>query len=493
MLTTTTGASFPVHAETGHTVTLRSKFVLPINLILLVVVATSFVWERWRLQEAEHAILRARLAEEARFIQAAFQAFGNTPQFALFLEGFCHATDPVTSPEHQVAMVDRLGNTVVSATGHAERRIALAQLASQGEGFWIRRGEGEWYIVRVADEGSLRVVIAESTRAVQGRISATLRGHAGWYLGSGALILVAVNIIMQRTVLRPVRRLFRAAHALEQGRLGVQVDVPSNDELGALSRQFNETSRVLAEQAEAIWRELEAARRVQSHFLPPSAFRLGCLDVAGRCLQLGPVGGDVYDVQLLPDERVALLVADLSGHNVAAALYTALVRAIVWREAEQASSPGEVLARLNQQLCQDLPDEHFATAFFGWFDPRSAELHYANAGHPPAYLRLPTGHIQDLAYSGPLLGIFPDAGYGDAAAPVTVGSVLLVYSDGLTEVSNPQGAMWGTEGLLEWLRSSHDLSPAQAVERLIDRVAEFRVNQQPQDDMTILLARYNPD
>src|SRR5262249_5397754 len=156
-------------------------------------------------------------------------------------------------------------------------------------------------------------------------------------------------------------------------------------------------------------------RRVQSHLLPPSHFHLGCVEVAGRCLQKGPVGGDVLDVRLLAGDRVAILVADLSGHDIAAALHTAMLRAIVWREAEQAASPGEALCRLNRQLGRALPVEHFASAVFGWFAPGTGHLLYANAGHPPSYLRSPGGQLRELEGTGPVLGLIPEAEYSSLA------------------------------------------------------------------------------
>ncbi len=474
--------------------TLRFKFVLPINLILLLVLGASLVWEWRRLEATGLAVLRTRLDEEARFIQAAYRKFGITPRFAEFLGAFCHATDTLASPEHQVAVVDESGEAVASAAVHARRPMDAARLADLGEGFWVLREGGDSYLVRVATDGERRVVVAESTRTLDAQVRANLWNHAGWYLGSGVLLFIAINLIMRRAVLRPIRRLYRAARLIEQGKLGTQVEIDfdGDDELGALSRRFNAMSRTLAEEAEANRREMETARRVQSHLLPPSEFRLGCLEVAGRCLQAGPVGGDIYDVQPLPGDRVGVLVADLSGHNVAAALHTAMVRAIVWREAEQANSPGEVLARLNERLCRDLPEEHFVTAFFAWFDFRSGRLHYANAGHPSAYLRSPMGCLSELETTSPLLGILPEVTHDCAVAEVESGSWLLAYTDGLTETQGAQGKQWGTVEMTELLRSSGQTAPSQVVDQVLERAAVFRNGQSQQDDITIMLAKYVP-
>ncbi len=472
--------------------TLRYEFVLPINLILVLVLGASLAWEYRRQETAGMAVLKARIGEEARFIQAAYQSMGITPRFAGFLESFCHATDAVTSPEHQVAVVDRTGKVLKSTCVHGRPSLDPERLAALGEGFWLRRTGEESYLVRVTDDGSRRVVVAESTRALRDQIRASLRAHAGWYLGLGIMVLTALNVLIRRVVLRPIRHLYRAVRQMEQGRLGIVVEVPGNDELAILGHQFNAMSRTIADQVEAHRRELETARRVQEHLLPPSEVHIGGLEIAGRCLQRGPVGGDLYDVQPLSGDRVGLLLADLSGHNVAAALHTAMLRSIAWREAENASSPAEVLNRLNDRLCRDLPEEHFATVFFAWFDPRSGRLHYANAGHPPAYFRPPTGSIRELEFTGPLLGIIPGASYDSAEVEIRPGSRLLLYSDGLSETQDLHGRLWGTADLLSLLRSPRDESPAQLLERILERVDEYRGDCPRQDDVTVVIAGLDP-
>ncbi|MDX2059722.1 MAG: SpoIIE family protein phosphatase [Gemmatimonadales bacterium] len=471
--------------------TLRSKLVLPINMILVLVLGASLAWE-WRRSEAtELAVLHARLDEEARFIRAAHDSLGGSTRFADYLGAFCHATDAAASPDHQVALVDG-GSLIAEAAVHARQPMDPLELAGLGEGAWLRRRGQESYLVRVSDQEGRKVVVAESTRALRARVRARILTMAGWYLGLGVVLLAAVNALMRRTVLSPIRRLSRAVRRLEQGQLGVQVDAASGDELGALGRRFNAMSRVIAEQAEADRRELETARRVQAHLLPPSEFRLGLLEFAGRCTQAGPVGGDVYDVQPLPGDRVGILVADLSGHNVAAALHTAMVRAIVWREAEQAASPGEVLGRLNDRLCRDLPEEHFATAFFGWFEARSGRLYYANAGHPPAYLVSPRGSPRELGPTGPLLGVLPDVPHGSESVELEPGGALLAYTDGLPESMGQDGELWGSDEMLAVFRSGEADRPAQVVARLLDRAAAFRGPVSPQDDVTVIIAKRMP-
>src|SRR6516165_11260859 len=174
--------------------TLRYKFVLPINLILVLVLAASLVWE-WRRQESTGlALLRARLGEEARFVQAASRSFeearfvqaasrsfGDTPSFADFLRRFCHAIDAMSSPEHQVALLDETGKVLASAAEHARRPMDPTQLAALGEGTWMRQDGGESFLVRVFKESGRSVVVAESTRAMTAQVWANLKNQAVWY------------------------------------------------------------------------------------------------------------------------------------------------------------------------------------------------------------------------------------------------------------------------------------------------------------------------
>ena len=468
--------------------TLRFKFVIPINLILVGILGASLVWEWRRLERTEFTILRTRLDEEARFVHAAARTFGASSRFRDFLLQFCRATNPTASPEHQVTVAGPDGEILAHAAAHVHDPIDPAGLAALAAGSWLWRRGNEFYLIRVSNENGRRVIVAESTRLYRQRVRRSLIDHAGWIMGLGTLLLVAVNAVMSRAVLRPVRRLHEAAIQIERGRLGMQVDWSGSDELGALSQQFNAMSRTLADQAEESKRELDAAHKVQSHALPPETIELGCVRISGRCIQRGPVGGDVYDVRLLPGDRLAILVADLSGHDVSAALNTAMLRSMAWREAEQAGSPGEVLVHLNEQLCRELPPEHFASAVFAWFDRTSSRLLYANAGHPTSYFRSPAAALQQLESGGPVLGLIPGAEYPSVTLDLAPGSWLFVCTDGVTETRDAQGQLWGTDELLAMLQSDRQEEPDRLIERIGERLKELRGDSPQVDDVTLMMA-----
>jgi serine phosphatase RsbU (regulator of sigma subunit) len=165
-----------------------------------------------------------------------------------------------------------------------------------------------------------------------------------------------------------------------------------------------------------------------------------------------------------------------------------MLRSIAWREAEHAGSPGEALGRLNEQLCRDLLDEHFASAVLAWIDLANGRLHYANAGHPTSYLEMPSQGWRELESSGLVLGLVSGAEYASLVLELAQGSRLFVCTDGVTEAHDPQGRIWGTHELLSLLESSRSRDPSQVLDRILQRLAQFR-NAQPQDDdVTVMLA-----
>jgi serine phosphatase RsbU (regulator of sigma subunit) len=464
---------------------LRYKFVLPVNVILLVVLSGSLAWEWYRQQATGLALVEARLDEEARFVRAAYHTYGPSPQFEAFLRAFCHASNAAVSPEHQVALVGADGAVLAGAAEHARHPADPGELAAAGEGSWAWDKGPEPLLVRVLTDGPRRIVVAESTRGVSWRVRERLESQAIWFAGAGVLILGTTNLIMRNTVLRPLKRIGRAVRKLEQGQLGIELESPGRDELGTLAIRFNAMSRALAAHAESARRELEAAREVQVQMLPPAHLELGCLEVASCSLPRGLVGGDVCDVQLLSGGRVGLLVADLAGHDVAAALHTAMLRAFAWQEAEDLASPGEVLARLNRRLCRNLPGERFATAFFAIYDPTSRVLSWANGGHPPALLRQ-APLTRELEPTGPILGILPEAIYGQGEWTLRAGDRVAIFSDGLTEAPGATGQLWGADGIARIL-STDGVGSTERAARILEDVSAFRGGAAAQDDVTLLL------
>jgi sigma-B regulation protein RsbU (phosphoserine phosphatase) len=191
-------------------------------------------------------------------------------------------------------------------------------------------------------------------------------------------------------------------------------------------------------------KEMGLARTIQASLLPQSAPRIAGAELAGICLPARNVGGDYFDMLALPGGKAALLIADVSGHNVGAALMMAVSRAALRAEIARSSEPEEILGRTNNLLDADLArSELFVSVFLAVYDPATATLAYANAGHNlPMLRRARTGAVENLDAEGILFGVMGDMAFQRRTTTLEPGDLLLLYTDGLTEARNPAGEMF---------------------------------------------------
>ena len=196
---------------------------------------------------------------------------------------------------------------------------------------------------------------------------------------------------------------------------------------------------------ERIEQELKVARRIQQASLPKEVPEPEGWEITPYYQPARHVGGDFYDYFELEDGRVGVAVGDATGKGLPAALVAAatstMLRAVA--EALRSSSPGEVLARVNETLLARIPANMFVTCFYGILDPDRASLSYANAGHHPPYLRRLGGDAEELRARGMPLGLMPGMSYEEYALTLQAGECVLFYSDGLVEAHDPKGEMFG--------------------------------------------------
>jgi serine phosphatase RsbU (regulator of sigma subunit) len=203
-----------------------------------------------------------------------------------------------------------------------------------------------------------------------------------------------------------------------------------------------------ARSRERIEQELKVAQLIQQQFLPKSLPELPTWDVAAFYRPARSVGGDFYDFLPLPDGRVMLVVGDVTDKGVPAALVMASTHALLRSTTAKASSPGEVLARVNDLLCEDIPAHMFVTCFALVIDPSTGQVDYANAGHDLPYLRGADG-VVELRATGMPLGLMAGMSYEERSATLRPGDCVLLHSDGLVEAHDPDRQMFGFPRLAE--------------------------------------------
>ncbi len=244
------------------------------------------------------------------------------------------------------------------------------------------------------------------------------------------------------------------------------------------------------EEAErAMAKDMQQAAVIQNSLLPGSAPSIPGMDIAGKTTACRTVGGDYYDFLPFPDGRVGLLVGDVAGKGMPASLMMSSLHARVHVLFEDGDDLAQKMTRLNKSTCQNCPDNRFITFFMTVADPSTGELVYSNAGHNPPLLIRAAGGFETLAGGGMILGILPKASYQDARAQLDPGDILLLFSDGVTEASDPRGEEFGEARLAELVASLRHRPAAEIVEAVNDAVGAFTEGAPAADDITVVAVR----
>jgi phosphoserine phosphatase RsbU/P len=237
-------------------------------------------------------------------------------------------------------------------------------------------------------------------------------------------------------------------------------------------------------------RELELAHDIQMAMLPRSFPDRREIEVAATLKPARSVGGDLYDV-LADGGRVWLMIGDVSGKGVGAALFMAVTKTLFRAVAPGAASVAAAVGRMNDELARDNDRAMFVTAFVARLDLATGELEYVNAGHNPPYRLGKDGRLATFAERGePALGAVEQLAYRGVTASLERGDMLVFYTDGVVEARSPAGEEFHALRLEKLLASSCDLAPAAVVRGLVDRIEEFAGDVPQYDDVTVLAARW---
>jgi phosphoserine phosphatase RsbU/P len=235
--------------------------------------------------------------------------------------------------------------------------------------------------------------------------------------------------------------------------------------------------------------ELEVAREIQLAMLPRGTYRAGDVEICGVTRPANTVGGDFYDVLPLPDGRLVLTLGDVSGKGSPAALLMALLLAVLRTLADEGLTPAALVERLNIQISRHSPASRFITLFFGVYTPATGALTYVNAGQNPPLLRRRDGRYERLGATGVALGMFEGSTFDAVDTRVEPGELLVLYSDGITEAEDPQGAPFEEAGLEQVLERELAVTPADIGTRVLAAVESHARNSRFNDDLTLLVLK----
>ena len=338
-----------------------------------------------------------------------------------------------------------------------------------------------------------------------------IRNLAG--LGLAAIVALAAALSGGKFILRQIDALVAATGKLASGDLGARAPVlGGRSELEMLARAFNTMAATLqardrelriaeektrkAEIELAVTRaHMDIAKQIQRSLLPDDPLTLDCVRFAGRCIPAASVGGDYFGYFPRGVSGVDSLVGDVSGHGVGAALLMAEARTMFLAERLVAASAAQILAKLNDLLHDDLDRAgQFISASCAIFDSATRELSYANAGHPPALLlRAGATSCVTLNADGMLLGIRKDVDFSEVKVKLQAGDIVVFYTDGITEMQNAAGEMFGVDRLGDVVTTHRADDPETLVAGVLAALDGFAGATQREDDLTIVAMKLTGD
>ena len=252
---------------------------------------------------------------------------------------------------------------------------------------------------------------------------------------------------------------------------------------------LREAHAQIARQLVEINTELEMARQIQLSILPSSTPKIAGLDIVARYIPMTSVAGDFYDFIVVDDSHVGILIADVSGHGLPAALIASMLQVALTAQARHAAEPGKVLAGLNQALCGKF-QHNFVTAAYVYLDLEKKIMKYGGAGHPPLLLwRKSTGSASEVLENGLVMGQFEEAAYDSLELPIEAGDRFSLYTDGILETSNPAQEEFGTARFMQFMEANNKLAAGPFADALLLELARW-LEQPPgeghKDDISLL-------
>jgi serine phosphatase RsbU (regulator of sigma subunit) len=312
-------------------------------------------------------------------------------------------------------------------------------------------------------------------------------------LGTIYTIAVIMAIFIIVTLTRAVNRLSRATDAVRAGDFSTRIPVRRKDQLGELQHSFNQMTANIerlvstAAQKEMLDNELRIARNLQKSLLPSALPSSEIVDFATLFEPSAAIGGDYFDIFRLDEHRLAVVIADVSGHGLPTGLRMAMLKAALGILVEEQKTPRDILRRLSAMIRSDRKGHFFATATVALIDFRTGAMSLTNAGHPPTY-RVRNGTVEEILLPGNPLGALGDE-YGEADVLLEPGDVLIWLSDGLIEATNDADEPFGYDRVRDALAGTAE-SATVVRDRLVGAVADYVGNQTAADDKTLVAMRY---
>lgn len=467
--------------------TLAFRVGVLVNLAVLLVLGMAALLG-YRQQRAGLLMAETeRLKEEAKVIAVAHARMPAPEVFRSFLDEFCHQMSAALSPGHHIIVLNEHGQILVKAHARANAILETEMVRAVREGTQQFTLGAEGFIMAAAPtSGRLTIAVAQSTDPVRKMIRQEAVGRAISVVVLSLVIFVVTSIGLLVWVRRPLSHLLDVVGEIGARGFAVRAKSMGTTDLRLFAAGVNKMAESLERVERARLAEMLRAKEIQESLLPVLVDEFNGFQCAAQFLPADNVGGDLFDLVRQKDGSVLVAVLDVSGHGVPSALYTALLRTVLRYEAERAQDPATVLAEMNARLHAVTRLEDFATCFLLRIAPEGDLIAYARAGHDPAVLVHADGTLQELESGGLPLGVLASTSYVSSRERIAIHDRLFLFTDGLHEVFNKEGRLFGRERLKDLLRGTISFSPPDQVRHVIDHVRLFGQATNLADDATLI-------
>ncbi|NIP38088.1 MAG: SpoIIE family protein phosphatase [Candidatus Dadabacteria bacterium] len=320
----------------------------------------------------------------------------------------------------------------------------------------------------------------------------------------GILILLLVIIYISRSITRPLRQLSEATKDIASGNL--EFDIPrikSQDEVGRLSKSFEYMKFSLKKYISDLQQTTAARQRIESELKIARDIQMGIIpknfppfpnrnefEIYAFIEPAREVGGDFYDFFFLDDNKLFFMIGDVSDKGIPASLFMAVTKTLIKAVIKTDKDLGEIIYRINNELCFDNETSMFVSIFFGIIDLRNGEITYTNAGHNVPLIKN-SGTVSLLEKTeGMALGAFENANYSTNKVKLDNNDIIFLYTDGVTEAVNENGDLFEEQNLIDKLRGYSGLGSKEIIEQVDKDIKEFVGSEPQSDDITMLSIKY---
>lgn len=320
-----------------------------------------------------------------------------------------------------------------------------------------------------------------------------------------AAMICLAYFLVSKLINTPLKKLTSDVAQLALGNLDTRIEITSKDEIGLLADTFNKMTSDLKQSIDAYTREhtekerieteLNIAAKIQSAMLPnvfPPFPDKTEFEIYASMHPAKEVGGDFYDFFLIDENNLAVVIADVSGKGVPAALFMAISKALINNHVCSGHSPSEVFETVNNTLCDNNDLGMFVTVFMGYYNLESGEFTYVNAGHNPPLLKTPGNNFEFIeAKPGYVLGFLKGSTYVEQRLTLVPGSTLFLYTDGVTEAMDSTLDLFSEKRLLEALINNDKDRPKELLSAIRSEIKDFTGEAEQTDDITMLALKVN--